>query len=119
MVDAEANKVNRVYSANEHSSISHESSSQQIRESGGILSSLNPKIDLPLDIVLETLFSVVILSFGIVLGSPELKPVPWRLWAGKIESEKQDMVHTPLDDQQNMSQSCGSQGRSCPDAPWW
>lgn len=25
---------------------------------------------------------------GIVLGSPELKPIQWRVWAGKLEREK-------------------------------
>lgn len=59
-----------------------------------MLSSLDPKIDLPLDITLETLFSVLLLCVGVVLGSPELKPIQWREWAGKQQREKQDNAKT-------------------------
>ncbi|CAD0014310.1 unnamed protein product [Aureobasidium pullulans] len=47
-----------------------------------------PQIDLPLDITLETLTAVLLLCVGIVIGSPELKPIQWRVWAGKLEKEK-------------------------------
>ncbi|KAI9849066.1 MAG: hypothetical protein M1838_000296 [Thelocarpon superellum] len=42
---------------------------------------------LPLDIILETLLSVVLFCLGLVLGSPALQPLRWRVWAGKIERE--------------------------------
>lgn len=44
--------------------------------------------DLPLDITLETLFSVALLSLGLVFSSPQLKPIQWRTWAGETEREK-------------------------------
>lgn len=50
--------------------------------------SLDPHITLPLDIVLETLASVLVLCVGIVMAAPDLKPIQWRVWAGQIEKEK-------------------------------
>ncbi|KIW13099.1 hypothetical protein PV08_08286 [Exophiala spinifera] len=44
---------------------------------------------LPLDIKLETLISVFLACFGLILGSEPLKPVSWSAWAGKIEREGQ------------------------------
>jgi len=38
--------------------------------------------------VLETLISVLLLCVGVVLSAPELKPIQWRVWAGKLEREK-------------------------------
>lgn len=89
-----SNKQNSVYSAYEHSLIPV-SPSQLPTTTGSsnvILAALNPKIDLPLDIVLETLVSTLLLCVGVVLGSAELRPIQWREWAGKLEREKQDMV---------------------------
>ncbi|KAF2182257.1 hypothetical protein K469DRAFT_587442 [Zopfia rhizophila CBS 207.26] len=62
-----------VYSTHEHTSL-HPSTSTQ-------------KTPLPLDITLELLVSILILSTGIVLSSPSLKPIQWARWAGKIERE--------------------------------
>ncbi|KAF2690960.1 hypothetical protein K458DRAFT_412276 [Lentithecium fluviatile CBS 122367] len=42
---------------------------------------------LPLDITIELLVSILILSAGIVAASPQLKPIQWAKWAGKIERE--------------------------------
>lgn len=75
-----------VYSAYEHSLLPRATSAAPT--SSSLLSSLNPKIDLPLDITIETLFSVLILCVGVVLGSPDLQPIQWRVWAGKLEREK-------------------------------
>lgn len=44
---------------------------------------------LPLDIQLELLFSVFVLSAGIVVSSPPLKPIQWAKWGGKIAREGQ------------------------------
>ena len=44
--------------------------------------------NLPLDITIETLMSVALLCLGIVLGSEPLKPISWRVWAAKVEREK-------------------------------
>ena len=38
--------------------------------------------------------SVLILCVGVVLGSPELKPIQWRVWAGKLEREKRQNLET-------------------------
>lgn len=48
-------------------------------------SSLSP--DLPLDITIETLVAVVLVSIGLVLGAEKLKPITWSAWAGQIERE--------------------------------
>jgi hypothetical protein len=42
---------------------------------------------LPLDITIETITSIVIVCLGMVLGTPDLRPIQWRVWAGKIERE--------------------------------
>lgn len=39
----------------------------------------------PLDIKVETIVAVIILSFAIVLGAEPLRPISWSVWAGKIE----------------------------------
>ncbi|CAF9926679.1 MAG: hypothetical protein GOMPHAMPRED_004211 [Gomphillus americanus] len=44
--------------------------------------------NLPLDVIIETLVSVALLCLGIVLGSEPLKPISWRVWAAKVEREK-------------------------------
>ena len=38
--------------------------------------------------MLETLISVAVLCVAIVLSAEELKPVSWRVWAGKVERER-------------------------------
>lgn len=38
--------------------------------------------------MLETLVSVLLICAGVVLGSPDLKPIQWRVWAGQMEREK-------------------------------
>ncbi|OAL33420.1 hypothetical protein AYO20_07276 [Fonsecaea nubica] len=48
---------------------------------------LHKNAALPLDIKLETLVSVFLACFGLVLGSDPLKPVSWSAWAGQIERE--------------------------------
>lgn len=46
-------------------------------------------MNLPIDITLETLISVALLCAGVVLSSPELKPIQWNLWAGRLERSKE------------------------------
>lgn len=43
---------------------------------------------LPLDITLEALVSTLMLCAGIVLSSPELKPIAWRTWANSVEQKE-------------------------------
>lgn len=50
---------------------------------------LDPKINVPLDIILETIFSVLLLCVGVVLGSQRLKPIQWNVWAGRLERSKE------------------------------
>jgi membrane magnesium transporter 1 len=50
---------------------------------------LDPKVNLPIDITLETLFSVLLLCAGVVMSSPELKPIQWNVWAGRLERSKE------------------------------
>jgi len=52
---------------------------------------LHKNAALPLDIKLETLVSVFMACFGLVLGSEPLKPVSWSAWAGQIEREGGEM----------------------------
>lgn len=62
----------RAYSAHEFSTMS---------------TKLHKNPTLPLDIKLETLISILLSSFGLVLGSDPLKPVSWNAWAGKLEKD--------------------------------
>lgn len=57
---------------------------------------MNPKVNLPLDITLETLFSVLLLCVGVVLSSPALKPIQWNVWAGRLERSKQAREYTEV-----------------------
>jgi hypothetical protein len=42
---------------------------------------------LPLDISIETIVATVVICLGLVIGMPPLRPIQWRVWAGKIERE--------------------------------
>ncbi|KAL1306914.1 hypothetical protein AAFC00_005557 [Neodothiora populina] len=85
-----------VYSAHEHSLLSTALPSASAAptlsstpsSTSTAFSYILPTLDLPLDVTLETLVSVLLICVGIVLGSPELKPIQWRVWAGKLEREK-------------------------------
>ncbi|KAM0796293.1 DNA mismatch repair protein MSH5 [Usnea florida] len=73
------------YSAHEHAAL-HTKSPQQ----SAIPSSKNTQsssVALPLDVSIETILSVVFICVGLVLGAEELKPISWRVWAGKTERE--------------------------------
>jgi hypothetical protein len=50
------------------------------------------KLNLPIDIALETLFSVLLLCVGVVLSSPDLKPIQWSAWAGNLERSKEARI---------------------------
>jgi hypothetical protein len=45
---------------------------------------------LPIDISLETIIGTIITSLGLVLSTQPLRPIQWRVWAGKIEREGAD-----------------------------
>lgn len=42
---------------------------------------------LPADITIETIVATVVVCLGLILGAPNLRPIEWRVWAGKIERE--------------------------------
>ncbi|PLB43780.1 hypothetical protein P170DRAFT_441231 [Aspergillus steynii IBT 23096] len=65
------------YSAHEHT----------LLYSNARLSSTSSASALPHDIVIEALVSLLIVSVGLVLGAPALKPISWSEWAGQIERE--------------------------------
>lgn len=73
----------RCYSAYEHSAIHAISPHQSTIASSP--PSQAPSIGLPLDISIETILSVAFICIGLVLGAEELKPIKWRVWAGKAE----------------------------------
>jgi hypothetical protein len=45
---------------------------------------------LPLDITIETIVATFIILLGLVLGTRPLRPIEWRVWAGKIEREGEE-----------------------------
>ena len=49
-----------------------------------------------MDITIETLFSVLLLCVGVVLSSPELKPIQWNVWAGRLERSKEARTMTEV-----------------------
>jgi membrane magnesium transporter 1 len=66
-----------IYSAHEHTSLftpSASSSAASFEDHA-----------LPIDIVIELLVSVLLVSVGVVLASPQLRPIQWARWAGEIE----------------------------------
>lgn len=44
-------------------------------------------MSLPIDITIETIVATFVVCLGLVLGTPRLRPIRWRVWAGKIERE--------------------------------
>ena len=76
-----------VYSAYEHSLLP--SASIPPTPSSVLPRSIDPKVNLPLDITLETLFSVLLLCVGVVMSSASLKPIQWNVWAGSLERSKE------------------------------
>lgn len=81
------NHCHSVYSSYEHSLLP--SSSMPPAPSSILPRALDPKISIPTDIVLETIISVLLLCVGVVLGSPDLKPIQWNAWAGRLERSRE------------------------------
>ncbi|KAJ2987791.1 hypothetical protein NUW58_g4314 [Xylaria curta] len=72
------------YSAYEHSALqSHRAASLSslISTQSTVASSL------PIDIAIETIVATFIICLGLVSGASQLRPIQWRVWAGKIEQE--------------------------------
>ncbi|KAF9869814.1 hmg box protein [Colletotrichum karsti] len=70
------------YSAQEHSAL------QSFRAASPLSTFAVPATtSLPVDITIETGVATVVIVLGLVLGAPNLRPIQWRVWAGKIERE--------------------------------
>ena len=84
--------INSCYSAQEHASYqrtpSLDPSSSSSSSSSSSTTRTSNTVSLPTDIILETLLSVLILCYGLVLGSPALRPVSWHVWAGEVERKE-------------------------------
>ena len=44
-------------------------------------------VPLPVDVLFEAITATLIICFGLVLDSPRLRPIRWRVWAGRVERE--------------------------------
>ncbi|MCJ1391618.1 hypothetical protein MMC18_004482 [Xylographa bjoerkii] len=82
--------IHACYSAHEHSSLATSLSSAASLLPASITPSSQPisSSSLPLDISLETLASVLLICVGLVLGAEELRPISWRVWAGRVQRGK-------------------------------
>lgn len=69
------------YSAHEHSALYAAALSSDLHTPSSSLNSL------PIDISIETIVALFSVVVGLVLGTPSLRPIQWRVWAGKIERE--------------------------------
>ncbi|KAG9247327.1 membrane magnesium transporter-domain-containing protein [Calycina marina] len=74
------------YSANEHSALNALSTASLSSTTSHSIS-MPSVASLPLDISIETVVAIFTVCLGLVLGTPELRPIEWRVWAGKIERE--------------------------------
>ncbi|KAK4105985.1 hypothetical protein N658DRAFT_414980 [Parathielavia hyrcaniae] len=74
------------YSAREHTTLL----SLRAATAATLTSSPTVAASLPLDIIIETIISTFIILVGLVLGTRPLRPIEWRVWAGKIEREGEE-----------------------------
>jgi len=73
------------YSAQEHSAL------QSIKAATSSLTSASPNVaTLPADIAVEAVIATLVILLGLVLGTRPLRPIEWRVWAGKIEREGEE-----------------------------
>ncbi|KAK4158208.1 magnesium transporter [Chaetomidium leptoderma] len=74
------------YSAREHTTL------QSLRSAAtaALTSSPAAAVSLPVDIIIETIISTFVILLGLVLGTRALRPLEWRVWAGKIEREGEE-----------------------------
>ncbi|KAK0730595.1 transmembrane protein 32 [Lasiosphaeris hirsuta] len=73
------------YSAQEHSSL------QSFKAAASTLTSSPPTAaSLPIDIAIETIVALLVIIFGLVLGTRPMRPIQWHVWAGKVEREGEE-----------------------------
>ena len=77
---------NSCYSAHEHSAL-HSTTAASLSSIASHTAAVPTVASLPIDISIETIVAVFTICLGLVLGTPELRPIQWRVWAGKIERE--------------------------------
>lgn len=78
---------NRGYSAHEHTTLYSNVALAASTSSSTPTTATNFFAVVPLDITIETLIAVVLVSAGLVSGAEKLKPVTHSAWAGQIERE--------------------------------
>lgn len=84
---AEANKpssAHSCYSAQEHSAL------QSLRATSASLHNTQGSTSLPIDISIETITGLFLTLLGLVANTPNLRPIQWRAWAGKVEREGEE-----------------------------
>lgn len=73
------------YSAHEHAAL------QSLRATSATLhhhhQNQPASTSLPVDISIETVAGLLVTVLGLVFGTPNLRPIQWRVWAGKVERE--------------------------------
>lgn len=76
--------INRGYSAHEHTTLY-----SNVARTGATAATPPNYFGavVPLDITIEALVSVILVSTGLVLGAEKLKPITHGAWAGQIERE--------------------------------
>lgn len=72
---------NSCYSAHEHSAL------QSLRATSAGLHNQQASTSLPVDISIETILGLFVTVLGLVANTPKLRPIQWRVWAGKVERE--------------------------------
>lgn len=82
----ELTKASSCYSAREHTALQ----SLRAATSATLTSTPGAATSLPVDIILETIISTLVILLGLVLGTRPLRPIEWRVWAGKIEREGEE-----------------------------
>lgn len=70
------------YSAQEHSAL------QSLRATSvSQFAASQASTSLPIDISIETVIGLFVTVLGLVANTPKLRPIQWRVWAGKVERE--------------------------------
>ncbi|KAI0125766.1 magnesium transporter [Xylariales sp. AK1849] len=75
------------YSAHEHSALqAHRAASLATLTA----TQAGASTSLPIDISVETIVATFIITLGLAVGTPKLRPIRWRVWAGQIEREGEE-----------------------------
>ncbi len=80
------NQIPSCYSAREHTTLQ----SLRAATTATLTSSPATAVSLPLDIIIETVISTLVILLALVLGTRPLRPLEWRVWAGKVEREGEE-----------------------------